>query len=656
MTLTLTIRNVDRLDNGMPAEFVLNRRGAMIGRAATCDWSLPDPRNFISSRHGEVTFRDGFYYFKDISTNGTFLNGGDDRMDDVRRVEQGDMFLIGHYEVVAALSGSALAALEQHDEAAQQEAERQAGWSWDTGGEAPAAAAPGRGGGGGGGGWGDAPANAGLSSGAGGLSAPLDGGWGGAAAAGGGDWGAAPASSSNGGWGAAPAAAPDSDWSGAPAASNEGWGAAPEAPGGGGGWAAPSAPAAPDAASWAPQSGPSLSAPTPYASRSSAAPPPPSSGPMDSSNSWAPARQQEEERAPSPWDQAQAPVQQSSAWSSAVSDRPKVASPDDIWGSMESSNVVDWARADFGQKAKVSADPLGLNKPPPSAALPKETPRAPVAAPPPADDRGGWCTPEPATASAGGWAAPEPSAPAADAGWATVEPVAPAAPPIAAPTRAAPPPAPPPARVAPPAPAPAAAPAAPDMAQIAIAFAVAAGLKPEQVKQPSADTLERAGELVRRLVSGLVVMVEARARAKSQMGAEQTGLEFDGNNPIKFARTPEQALAQLLNPPERGFMPAEKAIEDAYFDLQSHQMATLKAMQGALRATLDRFSPAAIKKRAESGGFLSRLLPGGREATLWQTYEREFSGVAQGSDEAFMDVFAKEFRQAYDEQSRNRKR
>jgi len=59
MTLTLAIRNVDRLDNGVPTEFVLHRRGAVIGRSPTCDWSLPDPRNHISSRHCEVTYRDG---------------------------------------------------------------------------------------------------------------------------------------------------------------------------------------------------------------------------------------------------------------------------------------------------------------------------------------------------------------------------------------------------------------------------------------------------------------------------------------------------------------------------------------------------------------------------------------------------------------------
>jgi type VI secretion system protein ImpI/type VI secretion system protein len=48
-------------------------------------------------------------------------------------------------------------------------------------------------------------------------------------------------------------------------------------------------------------------------------------------------------------------------------------------------------------------------------------------------------------------------------------------------------------------------------------------------------------------------------------------------------------------------------------------------------------------------------LPSARDAALWQAYEKEFGGVAQGSDEAFMDMFAKEFRRAYEEQVRERK-
>jgi type VI secretion system protein len=169
----------------------------------------------------------------------------------------------------------------------------------------------------------------------------------------------------------------------------------------------------------------------------------------------------------------------------------------------------------------------------------------------------------------------------------------------------------------------------------------------------SPELIAKAGALLRRLVAGLLVMVEARARAKAQMGAELTGLQLEGNNPIKFSRTPEQALAHLLGPPEAGFMEADRAVEDAFFDLQSHQVATLKAIPGALRATLDRFSPGSIRRRRGGDlGLLARFLPAYRDAALWRHYEREYVAVKKESDEAFMEVFAKEFRKAYERQLR----
>jgi type VI secretion system FHA domain protein len=183
-------------------------------------------------------------------------------------------------------------------------------------------------------------------------------------------------------------------------------------------------------------------------------------------------------------------------------------------------------------------------------------------------------------------------------------------------------------------------------------FTEAAGLADREV-QRSPELVRKGASLLRRLVSGLLVMVEARARAKAQMGAEATGLQLDGNNPIKFARTPEQALAQLLNPPESGFMDSDKAIDDAYLDLQSHQMATLAAIPGALRSTLDRFSPGSIRRRAVTGGVLSRIMPSLQEAALWRNYEREYQKVKNESDEAFMEVFSKEFRRAYERQLRD---
>ncbi len=180
----------------------------------------------------------------------------------------------------------------------------------------------------------------------------------------------------------------------------------------------------------------------------------------------------------------------------------------------------------------------------------------------------------------------------------------------------------------------------------------AAGLTETEVER-SPETVAKAGALLKRLVAGLLVMVEARARAKAQMGAEMTGLQLEGNNPIKFARSPDQALAQLLTPPQPGFMAADKAVEDAYLDLQSHQIATLKAIPGALRSTLDRFSPGSVRRRASSLGFMAKILPAFRDAALWRNYEREYVAVKKESDEAFMEVFAKEFRKAYERQLRD---
>ncbi|HEY5288989.1 MAG TPA: type VI secretion system-associated FHA domain protein TagH [Caulobacteraceae bacterium] len=283
-----------------------------------------------------------------------------------------------------------------------------------------------------------------------------------------------------------------------------------------------------------------------------------------------------------------------SAWSSPVTPPPAEPSAADVWGRLAEGNQVNWARGGMG----AAAAPLEL-------------------APAPAKDPFGLSAPASGAASAE-WGAP-----------------------------AAPRPAP-----APPLPPPPPASAGGEWA----AFLAGAGLGPADVHAQPQAALTNAGDLLRRLIAGMVVMLEARARAKAQLGAQGTSLEFEGNNPLKFARAPDKAMAQMLSPPERGFMTGERAIEDAFKDLQAHQMATLGAMQGALAATLARFSPQAIRDRAESRGLLAKIIPAAREAELWNAYEREFEGVARGSDEAFMDVFAKEFRLAYEKAAAEMKR
>ena len=507
MPLTLTICNVERLDNGSPSSLILDRRGAIIGRAATVDWCLPDPTMHVSSRHCEVQFTADGYVLVDVSTNGTFLRGSAARLAAPHTIASGDVFVIGQFEIAAALDEATASAMAQRNAAPPPPAWK--GWDAGSGNAASPASASG---------WDAVPTASAISG-----SGPMSQNW------------APPGTEPN------PAAAPSPP--------SLGWGAPPAANGG---------------------------AISPFVST----PPAPTSE-KPASSGWGARPEAAPEPAASTWSAPLPPTSPASDWSTPIAGKAPSPPGGDIWGKIAASNVVDWARGGFGTPAPapvpVVAQPVAL-----------------------------------------------PDAPKVEAGQ-----------PIAMPTTAARPAIAPPATATSPA--------------MLLQLLEATGIDPAAIKRDEAGTLIQAGDLLRRLVAGLVVMLEARARAKSQMGAQGTSLEFDGNNPLKFARAPEQALAQLLNPPERGFMPAERAIEDAFRDLQAHQIATLRAMQGALRATLDRFSPTAIRARAATKGVLAKILPGARDAALWQAYEREFGGVAQGSDEAFMDIFAKEFRKAYDE-------
>ena len=526
MTLTLTIANVDRLENGESTRLVLDRHGAVVGRSPHSDWSLPDPRNHISSTHCEIDYRDGAYILIDKSTNGTFINGGGTRMVGPHLIAHGDEISIGPYRIEASLAG---AAPRPATKPAASEA-------WGDWGSAAASApevdvAP------------PPPAASGWERS--GPSAPASAGWA--------NTPATPAPSSA--WGdSAPAAAfsappPATErpplaggWRDEGAAPSSGWRAEPAGRGG-----------SPDDAPgrWS-EPGPAISGRGPMSEAWAAPPvaPPGESSPSGSASSgWG-----------------------DEALSADPAAAPGVA-PADVWARLASSNQVDWARS-------------GL------------------------DAQSGW-----------GAAAPAPSPAIANA----------PTPRTAEPTRES-----------------------GDGAFAALL--AAAGLSAGDIRSGPAEAAAAAGDLLRRLTSGMLVMLEARARAKAQLGAQATALDLDGNSPLKFARSPERALAQLLNPREKGFMPADRAVEDAFHDLQAHQIATLAAMQSALRSTLDRFSPTAIRKRAEVRGVLAKIIPSARDATLWQTYEREFEGVARGSDEAFMDVFARSFREAYEKSAAEMRR
>jgi type VI secretion system protein ImpI len=104
MAVRFNIENETNLPDGGPVSFtVTGKRIVDIGRDRHLDWTLPDPARLISGKHCEVHYREGGYWLHDVSTNGTFLNGADQRMRGPHRLRSGDRFIVGHYIIGVAL-------------------------------------------------------------------------------------------------------------------------------------------------------------------------------------------------------------------------------------------------------------------------------------------------------------------------------------------------------------------------------------------------------------------------------------------------------------------------------------------------------------------------------------------------------------------------
>lgn len=99
-SLHLRIINMTSLPDGGPLEVSVQPGGSLeAGRDSGLDWCLPDTQRFISSRHFEIrSERDGWMLY-DVSTNGTFLNGGATRVKSPALLQDGDRLQVGQYSI-----------------------------------------------------------------------------------------------------------------------------------------------------------------------------------------------------------------------------------------------------------------------------------------------------------------------------------------------------------------------------------------------------------------------------------------------------------------------------------------------------------------------------------------------------------------------------
>ena len=93
-------------------------------------------------------------------------------------------------------------------------------------------------------------------------------------------------------------------------------------------------------------------------------------------------------------------------------------------------------------------------------------------------------------------------------------------------------------------------------------------------------------------------------------------------------------------------MKATDAINDALRDIRLHELATVSAMQTAVRALLAEFEPTKIAQSAGHGSLT--LLSTQRKANDWDAFTAQYARISQALLDDFDSVFGKAFARAYE--------
>jgi type VI secretion system FHA domain protein len=185
-------------------------------------------------------------------------------------------------------------------------------------------------------------------------------------------------------------------------------------------------------------------------------------------------------------------------------------------------------------------------------------------------------------------------------------------------------------------------PPSPGNADLLAAFLAGAGMSARMPENPAA-TMNALGAAFRAVVSGIRQALIARSSIKGEFRIEQTMIRARGNNPLKFSADDEDALSALLGVGRRIDVTPEAAIADALRDMRLHELATVAAMQGAVRTLLAGLDPAKLLAEAAGG-----MLPAQKRAKAFDAYEKLHETVTRALADDFDSVFGKAFARAYE--------
>jgi type VI secretion system protein len=176
------------------------------------------------------------------------------------------------------------------------------------------------------------------------------------------------------------------------------------------------------------------------------------------------------------------------------------------------------------------------------------------------------------------------------------------------------------------------------------------GLDPTRAPNlPPAEFAHLIGTMLREALRGTMAVLRSRTTTKREARLDTTVIVARDNNPLKFFPDVDSALAQMLTGRSAGYLPPDRALEQAFADIGAHELAVIAGMRAALAHVLGRFDPASLDAQLTEQGVVDKLLSN-RKAKLWDRFVAMQAQIARDSEDDFQRLFGNAFNDAYEAQ------
>jgi|GEM_PF-1030645 len=178
------------------------------------------------------------------------------------------------------------------------------------------------------------------------------------------------------------------------------------------------------------------------------------------------------------------------------------------------------------------------------------------------------------------------------------------------------------------------------------AFCKGLGIPVDQLEQIAPEVLmERAGAALSAGFAGVTRVMRSRATLKNAFRMDRTLIQTGNNNPFKLAVNNQQLIKHFVQTEQESYLSVVDALEEAYCDIEEHQVAVMTAMQASLNQLLDKMSPTILEKKFDKN-IAGAFSLSGKQRRYWEAYKRYHDDILEEPD-IFEVLLGNTFNQTY---------